>query len=258
MRRAVTSTVTGAGLVLALGACSGGDGTGTEDESGAEDGTSQTDDADPSDDAVMTDDSDAATVTEGAAGPASDEVAAAREGLAAWLTEHRPETPQTSTNLEDCPAIDLERLEEALGSAGFPDTTLGSWGTEIEWSEYQALHPELMGLTCGGDSDGDANDSDYGTAAGVFAVDVQGTSDFEAFLAATGLSDGESVDPPEELGGEVRTQCFEDEPEFCVALWHEDGLILGTSLIAEGADEDAVESLLGEVLPDMLEGLAEA
>lgn len=255
-RQGATAVIAGLGLVLALGACGGGDdpeddgndgdagetaqGTGGTD-AGAETGT----------------DTDEATVTQEPAGPAAAEVAAAREGLASWLDENRPETPGTTSSSPDCPAIELERLEEALGAAGYPDTALGSWGSEIEWSEYEALHPDLMGIACGGDSDGDSNDSEFGTAAGVFAADLKDKTDFESFLAAGDITASQSVDPPEELGGELRTHCFDDGPEFCLAIWHEDGLVLGTSLIAEGADEDAAQDLLLDVLPDVLERLAE-
>lgn len=260
-RRAGTTAAVGAGLVLVLGACGGGDETdGSEDTgdavgetSGAAGGT----DTGTDESGVAGGDSDTATATQ-PPGPAAKEVASAQEGLGGWLAENKPETPSTTFTIPGCPAISVEQMEEAFAVAGYPDTTLGSWGTEIEWSEYEALHPDLMGIACGGDSDGDANDSDFGTAGGVLAVDLAGKSDFESFLAAADLTDSKTVEPPKDLGGDLRTHCFDDGPDFCVALWHEDGLVLGASLIADGADQKAAQSLLEEVLPDLLDGLAEA
>ncbi|WP_141784642.1 hypothetical protein [Ornithinicoccus hortensis] len=255
MRRAVTAVAAGAGLVLALGAC--GDGEDTEGDAGdGGDPVSQTGGSDGAAGSEGTD-TDAATATEGA-DPAAEEVAGARAGLASWLEENKPETAQTSTDIPDCPAITVERMEEALGAAGHEGVSLASWGTEIEWSEYEALHPDLMGIVCGGDSDGDTHDSEFGTASGVFAVDLAGKSDFESLLSALDVADADSVQPPEELGGDLRTACFEDGPPFCVAIWHSDGLVLGTSLIADDADEEAVQAMLVDLLPDVLDSLAQA
>lgn len=278
MRRAVIAVAAGTGLVLALGACGDGDatddagnGAGAGDESVSE--TGDAGDASGADDGAGTDedgetgaagagagdgdDTDETTATE-VANPATEEVTGARTGLAAWLEEHKPATPQTSTDIPDCPAITLERMEEALGVAGYEGTSLASWGTEIEWSEYEALHPDLMGIACGGDSDGDAHDSEFGTAGGVFAVDLADRTDFESLLTALGVADADSVDPPEEFGGDLRTACFDDGPEFCVAIWHSDGLVLGTSLIADGADGEAAQTMLVDVLPDLLDSLNQA
>ena len=125
-------------------------------------------------------------------------VEAARAGLARWLKENRPATPLTSTDIDRCPAIELTTLTKALITVGLTDE-LQDWGTEIEWNEYEALSPDLMGIVCGGDSDGEAHRSEIGTAAGVIAVALTTfdklVKDFEIELGQDGVT---------------AAQCFED------------------------------------------------
>lgn len=176
---------------------------------------------------------------------ASEDVEAARAGLARYLEANRPETPQTSTNIPGCPVIEVGVLEQALADAGHPDTTLEGWGTEIEWNEYEDISPDLMGVVCGGDSDGNPNDSDFETASGMVAIDLTGHSDFESLMGTLGVSAG---------GADLITVCPDDS--LCTAMWHRDGLVIGTVLMAEGADEQTVGAMLDSILPDALTTLA--
>lgn len=77
----------------------------------------------------------------------TEQIAAARQGLARWLAEHRPATPQTSTNIPGCPAIELKSVQAALATIG-STKTLEDWGTEIEWGEYvtylDMLGPQVL------------------------------------------------------------------------------------------------------------------
>ena len=181
-------------------------------------------------------------------GDASGEVEAAKAGLARYLEANRPETPQTSTNIPGCPVVEVGVLEQALADVGYPDTTLGGWGTEIEWNEYEDISPDLMGVACGGDSDGNPNDSDFGTAGGMVAVDLSGHTDFSTFLGDMGLTaEGDA-------SGDTATFC--PEAGLCLSLWHSDGLVIGTTLMADGADEERVGTMLDLILPDALTALA--
>ena len=179
----------------------------------------------------------------------------ARDGLATWLLVNRPETPQTSTSIPGCPAIAVERVEEALAAVGYPDTTLGGWATEIEWDEYEDVHPDLMGLVCGGDTDGNTNDGDWMIASGVLAVDLADLADFREMLPAMGLPDVTTMPTPEGFAGEVISACT--VPEFCVAFWHHDGFVVAVPLLADGADEEKATAVLVDLLPDVLTTLAE-
>lgn len=231
--------------MLALGACStGDDGQGSPDQP-SERATAMS--AGPPPDAD----------SETSSAPGAGVVEAARAGLGDWLEANRGSTSEDSTP-PDCPALDAAVLEDALADAGHPDTTLAGWGTEIEWSEYEQLHPDLVGVSCGGDSDGDTEDAEFGTAAGVLAVDLAGRTTYEEFTAALGLEGLRDVDAPGELGGLIQTSCFPDGPDFCAALWHRDGLVVGASLIAEGVEDQAPADLLVATLPTIVDNLAAA
>jgi hypothetical protein len=233
-RRALTTAVAGAGLVLALGACS----TGDEEPEAADQQSDET--------------------SETSAAPGAEAVAAARAGLEDWLEANQPSSTEEGAALPDCPAISVAALEEALAGAGHPDITLAGWGTEIEWSEYEQLHPDLVGFSCGGDSDGDTEDAEFGTAAGVLAVDLAGKTTYEDFITAVGLEDLRDVEPPQKLGGDVQTTCFPDGPDFCAAFWHRDGLVVGLTLIAEGVEAQTPADMLVRTLPRIIDNLAKA
>ncbi|QDO87581.1 hypothetical protein FNH13_03880 [Ornithinimicrobium ciconiae] len=207
---------------------------GSDDGTGADDGTAGSDDD--------------GTAAAGDSGVEAD-IEAARAGLARYLEANMPETPQTSTNIPGCPAIEQTVLEAALAGVGYPDTVLGGWTTEIEWDEYEDVGDDVIGIVCGGDSDGDPNNSDYGVASGIAAVDLKGT-------AATPdmLFPGAEVQPGHaELGGEVVTMCDDD---LCFALWNRDDLVIGTVLNTAGVDEASARALLDATLPTILETLA--
>jgi len=188
------------------------------------------------------------------------DVAAAREGLAAWLAANKPASPSTSTDLPGCPAVDLAALEGAMADIGL-DGSLGDWGTEIEWDEYQDIDRNLMGIVCGGDTDGDAHDTDYELAAGVFAVDA-GT-DERAISVIEGLGFGAldvvDADIAGVPGGELTTGCVGDGGlATCLTFWNLDGLVIGTTLWSDSQSlpEGASQSLLEALLPTMLTTLA--
>lgn len=196
-----------------------------------------------------------ATTTPPTDGDATD-LTAARDGLAAWLKANKPASPSTSTDIPGCPAIEVDALEAAMAGAGVP-ADLGDWGTEIEWSEYADIDPDLMGIVCGGDADGDAHDSDNELAAGVFAVDA-GT-DERAVSIVTGFSFGAldviDADIPGIPGGTLTTGCIADEGlSACLTFWDLDGLVVGTRLasdtqeLPDGSSQAVLEALLPEIL----------
>lgn len=254
-RRATVALAT-ATLVLTLAACGSEDGPEVVDGSVSEEkpaaegaaetgGTGGSVEQDAADDAAQETEAGA----DQSGGDGSEDVAAARAGLARYLEANRPETPTTSTNIPGCPVLEVSVLEEQLAAVGFADTTLEGWGTEIEWNEYEDISPDLMGVACGGDSDGTPNDSDFGTAGGMVAVDLAGHTDFPTFLGAMGL-----VTEGEETGDTV-TIC--PEAGYCMSLWHSDGLVVGAALMAEGADEETTGTLLEAALPEALATLAQ-
>lgn len=255
-----TTVAAAAALLLTLTACGTEDEAASAGESGTQaesadnaDGAEEAADAEGTAETGSAEDADIAEEDEGRAMPT--DLQPARDGLASWLQANRPETPQTSTNIPGCPAISVERVEEAMAEVGYPDITLGGWATEIEWDEYEEVHPDLMGLVCAGDAYGNPNASDLMTASGVTVVDLADLADFESMLPTMGLP-GLTVEPaPEHLGGELVATCAMEE--LCVAFWHSDGLVVGVPLVADGADEDTVEQLLVLLLPDVLATLAE-
>lgn len=182
----------------------------------------------------------------------ADQIVAAQDGLARWLAANRPATPQTSTDIPGCPAMELEVLQAALDERGLTDP-IEDWATEVEWDEYEDLDPELMGIACGGDSDGDANDSGTdGTSVGLAALDL-GDVGWTAFLETTELSALPATTLPS-LPGDAVADCLED---MCLVVWHaEQGLML--ALMVEGPTLTAadVEEMLQDWAPGMLTALA--
>lgn len=265
-RRSTVALVTAA-LALTLAACGsdeapevieGGDQESPAEAQAAEEIVVETD-AGPDSDATQdtpadpddtdADDSDA----DGTDGDASGEVEAARAGLARYLEANRPETPTTSTNIPGCPVLEVSLLEAQMADVGLGDTRLEGWGTEIEWNEYADFSPDLMGVACGGDSDGNPNDSDFGTAGGMVAVDLAGHTDFATFVGAMGL-DAAGLESEGQEDGDTVTVC--PEAGYCMSLWHSDGLVVGVALMADVADEETVGALLDGVLPQALTRLA--
>jgi len=252
-------------LVLGLAACGSDDdpvedetttstqGTGSSDEpaeGNADETTPDAGDETTPDDAGETTDEGSGGGVSGSEGVSSADVEAARAGLAAYLEANMPATPQTSTNIPGCPAVEQAVLEDALAGAGYPGTSLGGWGTEIEWDEYEGVGQDVIGIVCGGDSDGNPNDSDFGVAAGVIAVDLKGTGAAPEDL----FGDAERTAGPEGIGGEVASLCQDDT--FCFAAWISDDLVLGTVLNTDGATEESARTLLDATLPSVLETLA--
>lgn len=184
------------------------------------------------------------------------DLTAAREGLAAWLKANKPASPSTSTDIPGCPAIELDTLQSAVADAGLPGT-LQDWGTEIEWSEYQDIDPDLMGIVCGADTDGDSHDTDTELGVGVVAVDA-GTDD-RAVSLITGFGFGalDVVDAnvPGVPGGTLTTGCVgEGELGVCITLWDLDGLVIGIVLrsdsqpVPDGVSQDVLEAVLPDIL----------
>lgn len=186
------------------------------------------------------------TATDIGADVSPGDIEAAKAGLDRYLQANMPETPSTSTNIPGCPVIDQAVLEQAMADQGIANPNLQGWGAEIEWDEYEDISTELMGVVCGGDSDGNPRDSEFGTASGMVAIDLTGRTDFETLVGSLGVQpDGNTV-----------TICPEDG--FCTTLWHTDGLLIGTVLMGEGSTEQAVEGLLAAILPDALATIAQA
>lgn len=228
-----------AALALSLGAC--GDDGGASEPPTPPDGAGE-------------------TTAPGPAAPDPD-VDAARAGLAGYLEANRPPTPQTSTNIEGCPALDLASAQAALAEVGHGDVTLGGWGTEIEWDEYEAFGPDVLGIACGGDSDGNPNDGEVGVGLAIAAVDLAPVADdprfegFDSFVEATGLDGVSAVDAPEGAPpGEWSATCFPGEG--CLAFWYDDGLVLAVGLLGESATQEQAQQLLQTTLPELLTTLA--
>jgi hypothetical protein len=195
--------------------------------------------------------------------PAEAPVAAAREGLADWLAAHRPSSPSESTDLAGCPVIDLDTFERAVADVGLLGDLggLGDWGTEVEWDEYEDIDADLMGVVCGGDTDGDSHDSSYELAAGVVAVDAGTDARAIDVLAGLGFGalDVTEADVAGVPGGDVSAGCIVDgELHACLALWSLDGLVLGVTVWSDrrALPSDAATAVLDSVLPEMLDALA--
>lgn len=235
---------------LALAACSGTDPDASTDTPGPADPT-QTSPTSPDGDAGP--DDDAATDD-----PSSLDLDAARAGLASWLEQNRPATPSTSTNFPDCPLLESAALEEALEQAGLGSHTLGGWGAEIEWSEYSDIDPDLMGVTCGGDTDGNANDTDHEVLAGVIGVDVAGVAAPDEVIAAMLGAPATAVEgQPAGLEGSSSALCFEEM--MCFAFWHQDDFLLAAAVLTDGSvtpDPESSVAVLHAVVPQMIQSLS--
>lgn len=188
------------------------------------------------------------------------DLTAAREGLAAWLKANKPASPSTSTDIAGCPAIEVDALESAMADVGL-DGSLGDWGTEIEWSEYQDIDPNLMGIVCGGDTDGDAHDLDFELAAGVIAIDAGTDERAISVIAGVGFGalDVVDADIPGVSGGDLTTGCVNDDGlSACLTLWSNDGMVIGTRVWSDAQElpDGASAAMLTEVLPQILATLA--
>lgn len=236
-----------AALALTLTACGDDDEPEVaEQDSTAQDGTTQG----PETRSGATGAGETTGVEEADGTEAASELEGARAGLARYLEANMPATPTTSTSIPGCPAVERAVMEEALAGAGYPDTSLEGWATEIEWDEYEDVGDDVIGIVCGGDSDGSPNDSHVGVAAGVVAIDLKGTGAAPEDI----FGDGERTAGPEGLGGKITGFCQDEE--FCVAAWISDDFVLGTVLNTDGATEASARAMLESTLPTMLETLA--
>lgn len=266
-RAALRTLALAAGLSLVVAGCSSPDddaASPTPDvpaasgDAGSDTGTENATETGTETDTTTDDGGGADTGTEPDAGGQGATLEDARAGLASWLQENRPETPQTSTSIPGCPAIDVADLQEAMAQVGLGEQTLGGWGTEIEWSEYSDIDPELMGITCGGDTDGNANDSDHALMAAVIAVDVQGYGSAEEVLEAMlGLPLEQADGSPQGLDGQTATACLEES--MCFAVWQEDDFVLATALLTDGevpVSAETTTELLHSIVPTMIQSLS--
>jgi len=185
---------------------------------------------------------------------------AARAGLAAYLAASRPESPTTSTNVPGCPAIALDRLQEAIVDVGI-DGPIADWSTTIDRNEYADIDPELIGIRCGADADGDSLDGDFEMSASVVAVDAvdderaQEVRDLLGYGALT-------IEPADVPGGELANICIDDSENslsMCMSLWSSDGFVLGVVLASDVQDipDGAASAVLEDTLPDILATLAD-
>lgn len=112
-----------------------------------------------------------------------------------------------------------------------------------------------MGLTCGGDSDGNAHDSKYGVAIDVAAVDLTGKGTFTEFEKSVKIADGSTFPVPSLPGGRTAATCIGAQ---CLAVMHDgDGLVLAVSVIGVGApDEQTAVTYLDMLGPQVLRTLA--
>lgn len=184
------------------------------------------------------------------------DVAAARGGLARFLEVNRPAAPEAFTEINGCPAIAREQFESALADTGFSDP-LGDWGTTIEWEQFLAFDPTLLGIACRGDTDGEADDANFGLFGGLLIVDV-GSDDRVADLyqhLAFGVLDVETADVP---GGEISSLCVNDAGiGVCMAFWSFDGFVVGVNVwsSAEEVPEGTASTVLVTVLTTVIDTL---
>lgn len=184
-------------------------------------------------------------------------VADAKAGFAAWIEVNRPATPHASTKLVGCPAVDGDELLATMGDHGVElDVALADadWATEIEWSEYATLDEDMIGIVCGGDSDGDANDTSIAGGFGVFVVELADEVTTDDFITWSGFP----LEFADGANGEVAAACADELDErFCLAFWHRDDLVLGLMLIndAAPADDATLYALLDAVVPSALAAL---
>jgi hypothetical protein len=183
------------------------------------------------------------------------DLAGARAGLGRYLTQNRPESSQTSTDIPGCPALSQERLEDALEGIGV-STTFKDWGTEIEWNEYEELNPDLLGIACGGDSDGNANDGD--TEAGIIAVDLIDKATDKEFLTwlkaeMPKVSTQKTTGIP---GSTTMGSCQTiDGSTACIEVWAQDSFLIGISIM--GVDRAQTTQVLSDIIPDVITTLAD-
>lgn len=186
-------------------------------------------------------------------------VESARAGLAGWLDVNRPPTPLTSTDLAGCPAIDVAAFADVLGEHGVgidPAPASTGWGTEIEWNEYGDLSPDMIGIFCGGDTDGDPHDTPIGGGFGVFAVELVDPATLADLAAWTTLG----IEFAPGADGDEAVSCGEIGDSYCLALWHHDGLVLGVVLFNDvvPADEAAMPTIAASLVPQILTTLGAA
>ena len=188
----------------------------------------------------------------------ADDVDAARAGLASFLSDHRPASPSDSAEIAGCPAIDLARFQTALDDSAVPGGPIDGWSTEIEWDEWEAIDPDLMGIVCAGDSDGDVRDDGFRMVGGVAVIDA-GSEERALEVeqqVGFGALDVEAADVP---GGEVMARCLDDdEVSLCMAIWSHDGFVVAVVLSSDELDipDGSGTAVLEDVLDDVLSTLA--
>jgi hypothetical protein len=188
----------------------------------------------------------------------ADDVDAARAGLAAIVSDHRPASPSGITAIAGCPAVDVGRLQTALGDNGVPGGPIESWDSEIDWDEMKAFDPDVIGLFCTGGAGGDPDDSDSSLVAGLGVIDA-GSEELALEVEQQfgfGALEPEAADVP---GGEVMATCLDDYGlSLCAAVWSHDGFVVAVVLSSDELDipDGSGTAVLEDVLDVVLSTLA--
>lgn len=189
------------------------------------------------------------------------DIVAAKEGLAGFLAANPLPTPTTSNSFVGCPIVELDVLEVATSELLRAPVALLDWGTEIEWSEYQDIDPDLQGVACTGAADGDTHDTDDTIAAGVAAIDITDVTTFDDFLDVVIGSDVE-WESGTFAGGDSRQHCFDEDEtgdtNVCFEFWARDSLVLAYVVFGSEVGQPALGSSLDDLVPLMVEHLAAA
>jgi hypothetical protein len=216
-----------------------GDGTESDGEPDADAGAENaaSDAGEPSGD--ETDDETTGDGSESGADIDPTTMTAAREGLAAFLDENRPETEEEmTTTLEGCPLIDTATLSAAQESVG-GDPIGDEMETQISW-----LGPAQFQVGCGVGLDDPAGDAPLvAVAAGDVGSEV--------------TLDGLAAESIQELTVENdRAVGCDPDGSICMALSMIDGLAVTTVVNGPQATEETTLALLDDLQQAVVDSLS--
>jgi hypothetical protein len=177
------------------------------------------------------------------------EIRAAKVGWSRFVADNFA-TPNAI--LDPCPLMTVDSANAGVAAIGLVPTDL-PYGVSL----YRDLvGTGIIGITCGADL------SEAATPAGatMFAVEVtilDGQAVFPQYVERVAGRNTPIERAAPELGGEMFARCRND-PQFCVAGWHSDGLIVTVKLDGPRTpDSEAhVRRLLVAVAPQVVANLA--
>lgn len=191
-----------------------------------------------------------------------DSVAAARTGLVAFLAANPPadppEDPARQGDLAVCPLLTLEQLQAAVDALGFTEPLLDFRARPLA-NSLAAIAPDLPGVVCAADVDGDSRDAEYGLYADVTVVDLGADTLVLDYYAAVGRDRITAVVAPQLPGGKLYRSCSLDEGfNACMAFWNDGGFVVAVNLWSNPLEitEEQVVQLLIALYPQVIETLA--